>query len=77
MITPLREDESIDFASGVHGLLITGGQGEFCWLTEEERLVAPRFSRQHAAGRVPKRRAEAHLQAKACPTGQMVDCSQS
>ena len=64
VITPFREDESIDFAAwqtiidaliaaGVHGLLITGGQGEFFSLTEEERLVALRFSRQHAAGRVP------------------------
>jgi 4-hydroxy-tetrahydrodipicolinate synthase len=64
VITPFGEDESIDYevwqnlidvliASGVHGLLVIGGQGEFFALTEEERQVAVRFSVQAAAGRVP------------------------
>jgi len=64
VITPFGEDETIDYAawqqiidaliaSGVHGMLIAGGQGEFFSLTEEERLVALRFARQHAGGRVP------------------------
>jgi 4-hydroxy-tetrahydrodipicolinate synthase len=64
VITPFGEDESIDYqawqnlidsliASGVHGLLVIGGQGEFFALTEEERQVAVRFSVQAVAGRVP------------------------
>ena len=64
VITPFREDEHIDFgawlelvelliASGVDGLFVVGGQGEFFALSEEERVVAMRFSVQQAAGRVP------------------------
>jgi len=64
VITPFRQDELIDYqawqnlidvliASGVHGLFIIGGQGEFFSLTEEERVVATRFCVQTAAKRVP------------------------
>jgi 4-hydroxy-tetrahydrodipicolinate synthase len=64
LVTPFRADERIDFtawqniidfliASGVDGLFAAGGQGEFFSLDEEERIVALRFSRQYAAGRVP------------------------
>lgn len=64
VVTPFREDESIDYtvwqnlidhliASKVHGLFVVGGQGEFFALTEEERTVAVRFCVQTAAGRVP------------------------
>jgi 4-hydroxy-tetrahydrodipicolinate synthase len=63
-VTPFREDERIDFSAwqkiidvqiqaGVDGLLVNGGQGEFFSLSEEERVVALRFCRQYAAGRVP------------------------
>lgn len=63
-MTPFRADERIDFtawqniidfmiASGVDGLFAAGGQGEFFSLDEEERVVALRFSKQYAAGRVP------------------------
>ena len=64
VVTPFRSDERIDFsawekiidvqiASGVHGLFVVGGQGEFFALEQEERIVAMRFCRQHVAGRVP------------------------
>jgi 4-hydroxy-tetrahydrodipicolinate synthase len=64
VITPFREDESIDYsawqeqlefliASGVHGLFVLGGQGEFFALSEEERTVAARFCAQTVAQRVP------------------------
>ncbi len=64
VVTPFREDESIDYsawqevldrliASGVHGLFVTGGQGEFFALSEEERMVAARFCAQTVAKRVP------------------------
>ncbi len=64
VITPFREDESIDYsawqkhlefliASGVHGLFVVGGQGEFFALSEEERTVAARFCAQTVAKRVP------------------------
>jgi len=64
IITPFREDELIDYqawqelidtliASGVHGLFIIGGQGEFFTLTGEERVVATRFCVQTVARRVP------------------------
>lgn len=63
LVTPFRQDERIDFsawqhiidlmiASGVDGLLVGGGQGEFFSLEEEERVVAMRFCRQAVAGRV-------------------------
>jgi 4-hydroxy-tetrahydrodipicolinate synthase len=64
VITPFREDETIDYSvfqrhieflisSGVHGLFVLGGQGEFYALSEEERSVAARFSAQTVAGRLP------------------------
>ncbi len=64
VITPFRENELIDYtawqqiiemliASGVHGLFVIGGQGEFFALDEEEREVATRFCAQTAAKRVP------------------------
>jgi 4-hydroxy-tetrahydrodipicolinate synthase len=64
VITPFREDETIDYSvfqrhieflisSGVHGLFVLGGQGEFYALSEEERNVAVRFSAQTVAGRLP------------------------
>lgn len=64
LVTPFRDDERIDFGAwqriidiqieaGVDGLLATGGQGEFFSLSEEERIVALRFCRQCAGGRLP------------------------
>ena len=64
VVTPFREDERIDYtawqrilemliASGVHGLFVIGGQGEFFALDDEERQVATRFCVQTVAGRVP------------------------
>jgi len=64
VITPFRENESIDYGawqellerlidSGVHGLFVIGGQGEFFTLTEEERTVAARFCAQTVAKRLP------------------------
>jgi 4-hydroxy-tetrahydrodipicolinate synthase len=64
VVTPFRTDELIDYkawqgiiemliASGVHGLFVIGGQGEFFALREEEREVAARFCVQTVAGRVP------------------------
>ncbi|MGE5647150.1 MAG: 4-hydroxy-tetrahydrodipicolinate synthase [Acidobacteriota bacterium] len=64
IVTPFRPDERIDYqawqelieiqlASGVHGLFVLGGQGEFFALNEEEREVAARFCAQTVDGRVP------------------------
>jgi 4-hydroxy-tetrahydrodipicolinate synthase len=64
LVTPFRADERIDFsawqriidlmiASGVDGIFAAGGQGEFFSLDEEERVVALRFAKQAAGGRVP------------------------
>jgi len=64
VITPFQENESIDYdawqelielliASGVHGLFVIGGQGEFFTLSEEERSVAARFCAQTVAKRLP------------------------
>jgi len=64
VITPFREDETIDYtawqqhlefliSSGVHGLFVLGGQGEFFALSEEERIVAARFCVQTVAQRLP------------------------
>jgi len=64
IVTPFRDDELIDYnawqklierliASGVHGLFVLGGQGEFYALNEEERMVATRFCVQTVARRVP------------------------
>ncbi len=64
VVTPFREDELIDYqawqevieallASGVDGLFVLGGQGEFFALEEEEREVAARFAAQAVARRKP------------------------
>lgn len=64
LVTPFREDEAVDYgawqnliehliASGVHGLFVAGGQGEFFALTEEERTVTMRFVVQTTARRIP------------------------
>ena len=64
VITPFRENETVDYgawqellewliASGVHGLFVIGGQGEFFTLSEEERTVAARFCVQTVARRLP------------------------
>jgi 4-hydroxy-tetrahydrodipicolinate synthase len=64
VVTPFRENESIDYsawqlllerliASGVDGLFVLGGQGEFFSLSEEERSVAARFCVQTVARRLP------------------------
>jgi len=64
IVTPFRPDERIDcqawqelievqISSGVHGLFVLGGQGEFFALSEEEREVAARFCAQTVDGRVP------------------------
>lgn len=64
VVTPFRQDERIDYqawqrlidvliSSGVQGLFVIGGQGEFFSLTEEERVVATRFCVQTVARRVP------------------------
>ncbi len=64
LVTPFREDERIDcdawqaiidvqIGAGVDGLLAGGSTGEFYTLNLEERMVALRFCRQCAAGRVP------------------------
>lgn len=64
MITPMREDERIDFntwqrlidsliAAGVDGIFCGGSSGEFFALDAEERQVTLRFCRQAAARRVP------------------------
>lgn len=63
LVTPFRGDERIDcnawqiiidslIACGVDGLFAAGSQGEAYALDPEERLVALRFCKQAAAGRV-------------------------
>jgi 4-hydroxy-tetrahydrodipicolinate synthase len=63
LVTPFYDDERIDCGAwqkiidmlidcGVHGLFVTGSQGEFYSLDMEERSVALRFCRQAIAGRV-------------------------
>jgi len=57
VVTPFQADERIDYrawqeilemliSAGVHGLFVTGGQGEFFALEDEERQVAIRFAVQ-------------------------------
>ena len=63
LVTPFREDERLDcgawqaiidalILAGVHGLFVSGSQGEFYALDPEERTVGLRFCRQAIAGRV-------------------------
>jgi 4-hydroxy-tetrahydrodipicolinate synthase len=64
MITPMREDERVDYsawqslidtlvAAGVDGVFCGGSSGEFFTLDMEERQVTLRFCKQAVAGRVP------------------------
>jgi 4-hydroxy-tetrahydrodipicolinate synthase len=64
MITPMRDDERIDYtawqrlidtliAAGVDGVFCGGSSGEFFALDPEERQVSIRFCRQAVAGRAP------------------------
>jgi 4-hydroxy-tetrahydrodipicolinate synthase len=64
LVTPLREDERIDYnawqvlidtliEAGVDGVFCGGSSGEFYSLDPEERVVALRFCRQAVAERVP------------------------
>lgn len=63
LVTPFRDDERIDYgawqriidslvSAGVDGIFVGGSSGEFQALDTEERIVALRFCRQAAAGRV-------------------------
>ena len=63
LVTPFSDDERIDYGAwqriidslitdGVDGLFVCGSAGEFQTLDAEERIVALRFCRQAAAGRV-------------------------
>ncbi|MDY5132474.1 dihydrodipicolinate synthase family protein [Actinotignum urinale] len=62
-VTPLRDDESIDFegwathidrliGAGINGILIFGSIGEFYSFTEEEKREAVDFAVKHVDGRV-------------------------
>jgi 4-hydroxy-tetrahydrodipicolinate synthase len=64
LVTPFDKEERIDYGAwqaiidtligeGVDGLFAAGGQGEFFSLDDEERVLALRFSKQAAGGRVP------------------------
>lgn len=64
LVTPFRNDESIDFerweniiehliACGINGLFVIGTGGEFYAMTEAERRDAMRFAIQKVNGRVP------------------------
>jgi 4-hydroxy-tetrahydrodipicolinate synthase len=64
MITPMHDDERIDYtawqclidrliAAGVDGVFCGGSSGEFFALEPEERQVSIRFCRQAVNGRVP------------------------
>jgi 4-hydroxy-tetrahydrodipicolinate synthase len=64
MITPMRDDERVDYTAwqalietligaGVDGVFCGGSSGEFFALDHEERQVTLRFCRQAVNGRVP------------------------
>jgi len=64
IITPLREDLSIDYdafgevidwqiENGTHGVIVGGSTGEFFSLSQEERTEQFRFAAERIAGRVP------------------------
>jgi 4-hydroxy-tetrahydrodipicolinate synthase len=64
IVTPFGEDGSVDYATlerltnmlvegGVHGIMATGGTGEFPHLSAHERVAATRAIVAGAAGRVP------------------------
>lgn len=64
MVTPFREDESLDLDAaksmanwliekGVNGLFIAGTNGEFHLLTDDERVSLTKAVKEAAKGRVP------------------------
>ena len=64
IITPFREDLSIDFDTfghvidwqadnGVHGIIVGGSTGEFFSLTQQERIEQFKFAVDRTAGRIP------------------------
>jgi 4-hydroxy-tetrahydrodipicolinate synthase len=64
IVTPFDEDGAVDYATlekltsmliegGVHGIMATGGTGEFPHLSLDERMQATKIIVGEAAGRVP------------------------
>ncbi len=64
MLTPFKEDESVDeetlrslinwlVGKGVHGIICTGSTGEFASLSDEERRSVVDITVQESHGRVP------------------------
>lgn len=49
----LRQLVNIQIDSGIHGLVMLGGTGEYAALSAEERQRAVRIAKEQAAGRVP------------------------
>ena len=49
----LRQLVNIQIDSGIHGLVMLGGTGEYAALSAEERQRAVRIAKEEAAGRVP------------------------
>ena len=49
----LRQLVDIQIDSGIHGLVMLGGTGEYAALSAEERQRAVRIAKEQAAGRVP------------------------
>ena len=49
----LRQLVNIQLDSGIHGLVMLGGTGEYAALSAEERQRAVRIAKEEAAGRVP------------------------
>ena len=64
IITPMHEDESVNFeefrrqvdrliANGIHGIFVFGTNGESYIFSEEEKLAVIKVAVEQAAGRVP------------------------
>ena len=64
MVTPLNADAQVDpeklkklvefqIESGIHGIVMLGGTGEYAALSAEDRKLAVRTAKEAAAGRVP------------------------
>ena len=64
IVTPFREDETLDLVglrtltrflleSGVHAIMTTGGNGEFCHLLREEKREVIQTVADEVGGRVP------------------------
>ncbi len=64
IVTPFAKDGSVDYATveklahmlvegGVHGIMATGGTGEFPHLSDDERVMTTKAIVAGAAGRVP------------------------